>query len=455
MRCPGLAELPPPPPCRAGWPWSQGTQQLPPSLPDGSAWPRVTVVTPSYNQCTFIEEAIRSVLLQGYPNLEYIIIDGVSTDGTLDVLRKYADHFAYWVSEPDRGQCHAINKGWERATGEIVAYLASDDLYLSGAISASVAHLQQHPDADIVYGYAQHIDERGSIFNLLRPPRFDLRRLLASCFIVQPAVFLRRSLLERIGYLDESLYCGMDYDYWLRASRVTTPSLLPRFTAAARYHQDAKGVAAFNEFFRADLRMFDRMFHEDERTGSLARTAYLPRLLYIAGLFSGFAPGEREDALARLRAMEPPPTVREMADLIAWHDSMHGSHYRPHEETTDESARAQFDVYGILAGLTSAGVVDAPATRRVAKLARAAETLSRARHGALDRATPRVGFELARLASRDPRLLSRRLWWAGLVRSMLPNRVIRAARRAQLIAGRRTSLVGAHLPAECETLDRA
>src|SRR5262245_50300660 len=114
MKCPAVAELPPPPSGKTGWPWTDETPPLPSTQPDGSPWPRISIVTPSYNQSEFIEETIRSVLLQGYPDLEYIIIDGGSTDQSLDIIRKYARWLAYWISEKDRGQSHAINKGFER-----------------------------------------------------------------------------------------------------------------------------------------------------------------------------------------------------------------------------------------------------------------------------------------------------------------------------------------------------
>ncbi|RPH92435.1 MAG: glycosyltransferase, partial [Lysobacterales bacterium] len=118
MRCPGLNELPPPPAGRSGWPWTAETP--PPGAADASAdWPRITIVTPSFNQAEYIEETIRSVLLQGYPDLEYYVIDGGSTDGSADIIRKYAQYLAGWASEPDRGQSHALNKGFARASGQV------------------------------------------------------------------------------------------------------------------------------------------------------------------------------------------------------------------------------------------------------------------------------------------------------------------------------------------------
>jgi GT2 family glycosyltransferase len=139
MRCPTLDQLPPPPPGKAGWPWTEESAPLPEVQPGGQPWPRVSVITPSYNQGEFTEETIRSVLLQGYPDLEYMIIDGGSSDASLEIIRKYEPWLAYSVSEPDRGQTHAINKGWMRATGGILAYINTDDCYLHGAIATAAS----------------------------------------------------------------------------------------------------------------------------------------------------------------------------------------------------------------------------------------------------------------------------------------------------------------------------
>ena len=141
MRCPTLAMLPPPLPGKTGWPWTVGTPQLPPTRPDGSPWPRISIITPSYNQGEFIEETIRSVLLQGYPNLEYIVIDGGSTDESVQIIKKYESWLAYWTSETDNGQADAINKGFAKASGQIGAYLNSDDYYFPNVLSYTARSL--------------------------------------------------------------------------------------------------------------------------------------------------------------------------------------------------------------------------------------------------------------------------------------------------------------------------
>ena len=141
-----LKDLPPSPPEKTGWPWTEQTEPLPPRMPDGSEWPRISIVTPSYNQGEFIEETIRSVLLQGYPNLEYIIIDGGSKDNSIELIKKYEKYLAYLVSEPDKGQSHAINKGFRRATGVLVGWQNSDDFYHSGAFEAAAKACFAHPE---------------------------------------------------------------------------------------------------------------------------------------------------------------------------------------------------------------------------------------------------------------------------------------------------------------------
>ena len=161
MRCPTLDELPPPPPGKTGWPWTEDSPQLPDTGLDGRPWPRVSVVTPSYNQGHFIEETIRSVLLQGYPDLEYVIIDGGSTDSSQEIIRRYERWLVYWVSEPDHGQTRAINKGWTRATGDILAYINTDDCYLNGAIATAAQEFCTKPNIGMAYGNAIIVDEAG------------------------------------------------------------------------------------------------------------------------------------------------------------------------------------------------------------------------------------------------------------------------------------------------------
>ncbi len=170
-----------------------------------SSSPLVTIVTPSYNQVAFLENTIRSVLAQDYTALEYMIVDGGSTDGSVEIIQRYSDRLAWWVSERDSGQAEAINKGLRRAKGEFVAWLNSDDLYLPGAIQQAVAAFQANLGLGLVFGDAITIDAQGKPLNRLSFGDWDLLDLVSFRIICQPAVFMRRAVLERSGYLESSL----------------------------------------------------------------------------------------------------------------------------------------------------------------------------------------------------------------------------------------------------------
>src|SRR5512136_340290 len=186
------------------------------------AYPRITVVTPSFNQASFIEQTIHSVLTQGYPNLEYIVMDGGSTDGTVDILRKYEKHLI-WTSGKDGGQSDALNKGFRRASGEILAYINSDDVYAPGALLKAGGFFASHPQACWLTGRCRNIDAEGreirklikvykSFWMLFR----SYKVLLAIDYISQPATFWRREVIQQVGPFDEKLHLTMDYDYSLR-----------------------------------------------------------------------------------------------------------------------------------------------------------------------------------------------------------------------------------------------
>ncbi len=213
--------------------------------PSGAAdVPLVTVVTPSYNQGRFIAATIESVLAQDYPNLEYLIIDGASTDDTADVVARYADRLTF-VSEPDRGQSEAINKGFRRARGRYVAWLNSDDVFLPGAISAAVAALDANRDAGAVYGEGYQIDEAGNVISRFEvTQQFNLWRLLnVSDYILQQTVFFRRSIFDEIGWVDEALHYGMDWELLMRIGLRYPVVYVPHYMGAIREYPAAKSFA--------------------------------------------------------------------------------------------------------------------------------------------------------------------------------------------------------------------
>lgn len=216
-----------------------------------SKLPTISIVTPSYNQGQFIEETIRSILLQGYPNLEYIIIDGGSADGSVDIIRKYADRLDYWVSKRDRGSAHAINKGFARAHGEIFGWLNSDDFLLPGAISRVVEMHKKYPTAVAWVGGCYRIDPDGRILSSIIPYGLD-RDSLADWgrrgFFYQPSCFFAAQAWHKIGALDESLHFAFDVDLWLRLSAIGTFASTGEILSAAIIHKDAKTQAQ-----RADM----------------------------------------------------------------------------------------------------------------------------------------------------------------------------------------------------------
>jgi glycosyltransferase involved in cell wall biosynthesis len=206
----------------------------------------VSVVTPSYNQGQFIEETIRSVLLQGYPQLEYIILDAGSTDDSVEIIRKYARWLAYWVSEPDRGQTDAINKGWSRAGGEVLAYINTDDCYLAGALATAVEGFRTNPHAGMVYGTAIVVDETGQTLRTWEARPFDLKTMLIVGNIVpQPAVFLSTDALKNVGYLDEQWHMIMDYELCIRIGLQFPAVCMPETLAMFRDHPHSKTRSRF------------------------------------------------------------------------------------------------------------------------------------------------------------------------------------------------------------------
>lgn len=207
--------------------------------------PKVSIVTPSFNQVDYLESTIQSVLNQAYAPIEYFIIDGGSTDGSVEIIKAYQDKLAGWVSEPDKGQTDAINKGFAMASGEIIAWLNSDDTYQPDAVAQAVAYLEEHPHVGLVYGDAQYIDKDGAVIGRFPAAQTSLPRLRRGyVHIPQQAAFFRKSLWDQIGPLDSNFFFAMDYDLWVRLAGISDIQYVTRTWANFRLHQDAKTISA-------------------------------------------------------------------------------------------------------------------------------------------------------------------------------------------------------------------
>ena len=204
--------------------------------------PRITIVTPSYNQARFIGWTVRSVFLQRYPELEYILMDGGSTDGTMDVLEPYVDRFAYLVSDRDKGQSDAIHRGFARSTGEIMAYLNSDDMIAPGALAYVAQYFRDHPDVDLLYSHRCTVDEHNRVLWYWLLPEHSDWYMTRWDLIPQETCFWRRRLYEKAGNIDPSFRFAMDYDLFVRFMRAAPGRTrrLNRFLGVFRQHDEAK-----------------------------------------------------------------------------------------------------------------------------------------------------------------------------------------------------------------------
>ena len=213
-----ISKFPPPLPRKIGWPWESELPVFTEVVNSGRSWPKISIVTPSFNQGVFIEETIRSVLFQTYPHIEYIIIDGGSTDGTVEIIRKYEQRLAFWVSEPDEGQTDALRRGFALARGEILAYLNADDVYTPRAVETAVTTFHNNPDLTLVHGDSIIINASGDKIGHKRGEEgaFLSYFLHMANPISQPSAFWQRTDYEAIGGVDSRLHYIMDYDLWSR-----------------------------------------------------------------------------------------------------------------------------------------------------------------------------------------------------------------------------------------------
>jgi len=233
--------------------------------------PLVSIITPSFNQAAYLEQTMRSVLDQDHPDIEYIVMDGGSTDGSVDIIKKYSSRLAFWASERDRGQAEAINKGMARAHGTIMAWLNSDDYYLPGAISAAAKVFEQNPEVALIYGDMLAVDRDGGTINLLKYRQVSLEDLMCFQILGQPAVFFRHNAFEKAGGLDTSLHFLLDHQLWIKIAAGGKILHVPLTWSAARYHAEAKNRAKAAEFGQEAFRILEWAAADEKLAPVLAR----------------------------------------------------------------------------------------------------------------------------------------------------------------------------------------
>ncbi|RPH89164.1 MAG: glycosyltransferase, partial [Calditrichaeota bacterium] len=247
--------------------------------------PLVSIITPSYNQAKYLPAAYQSVVTQNYPNIEYIIVDGGSTDGSDDLIRKWAasrnSRIKWWVSEKDSGQADAINKGFSRATGEIVTWLNSDDLYMKSAVEKAVSILSKDEKLGLIYSNVFSIDAESQLINVMRYGEWGLCDLMAFNIIGQPGVFMRREALAKAGFLDPDYHYLLDHHLWLRIAKYFDIRHVDDYFAAARFHLEAKNTAQAAGFSRDAFRIIDWFKTSPEFSGIFAGS----RKNILAGVF--------------------------------------------------------------------------------------------------------------------------------------------------------------------------
>jgi glycosyltransferase involved in cell wall biosynthesis len=256
-----LKDLPASPPDKSGWPWTEQSETLPEKMPDGSEWPCISIVTPSYNQGQFLEETIRSVLLQGYPNIEYIIIDGGSTDNSVEIIKTYEQYLSFWVSEPDKGQTHALNKGFRKATGQLIGWQNSDDYYHSEAFLNTVKALGFLKKCDIVYGSTKYVDEDGNFVRDYPVSSFNIYNMIPHINMCNQSMFFKRKIFDENNFLDENFHHCMDLEFFLRlAIKGYKFYYYPDITGCFRLHNHSKAYKQYDVYAKESVSIYKRIY---------------------------------------------------------------------------------------------------------------------------------------------------------------------------------------------------
>lgn len=290
MRCPKIDELPSPPTGKVGWPWTEDSPQLQDMMPDNSPWPLISIVTPSLNQGQFIEETIRSVLLQGYPNLEYIIIDGGSSDGSIETIMKYEKWLAYWISEPDHGQSHAIKKGFSKATGDVLGWLNSDDIYQKNAFKQICSTYKSNP-GNIIAGNVIDFDNETGKETIIYQRKITLDSMVKFWEFEyswhQPGIFFPRSIYEKVGGTDETLHFYMDHDLLCRLLQFCEVIYIEDSVACFRLHEASK-TCSIADYMLEELSLVSKRYWPliasidavlaNKRIGELYARSFMDRL---------------------------------------------------------------------------------------------------------------------------------------------------------------------------------
>jgi hypothetical protein len=281
----------------------------------------VSIITPSYNQAKYLEQTILSVLDQDYPRIEYIVIDGASTDGSVEIIKKYAGRLAHWESIKDDGQADAINKGFARATGEIVAWLNSDDYYLPGTIAKAVKVFEENPDVVLVYANMLAVDENGQTFNTLTYKQLTLEDLLCFQIIGQPAVFMRRSVLQQTSGLDSTFHFLLDHLLWIQIAKHGRILHIDQTWSAARYLAEAKNIAKAAEFGREAFRILETIAQDKTLAATLHkidRRAHASAFRVDARyLLDGGLPARALNAWFRALFIYPPVALKRMNIFVS------------------------------------------------------------------------------------------------------------------------------------------